>query len=64
MASCGDYERGVDGVGVHAGLIVVVHAYKSPVCDDTCDADFAVRACRASDEIFDGGSVEEFDVGE
>ena len=64
MTSCGDYKRGVDSVGIHAGLVVVVHGYKSPVCDDTCDADLAVRACGASDEVFDGGGVEELDVGE
>ncbi len=25
VAGCGDYDRGVDGIRIHAGLIVVVH---------------------------------------
>lgn len=60
-----DDERCVDGVGVHAGLIVVVHRDQSPVGNHTCDA-HVVRPgdVTAGNEILDGGGVEELDVGE
>lgn len=64
MAGGGDDERGVDGVGVHAGLVVVVHGDEGPVGDDTGDADGAVGAVGAGDQVLDGGGVEELDVGE
>lgn len=67
MARGGDDERGVDGVGVHAGLVVVVHGDEGPVCHDAGDADGGgVRdgGGGARDEVFDCGGVEELDVGE
>lgn len=63
MAGGGDDDWGVDGVGVHAGLIVVMHGYQGPVCDDTCDADGSVWV-GASDQVFDCCGVEELDVWE
>lgn len=67
MASSADDEWSVDGVGVHAGLVIVVHRDKSPVCDYTSDAD-SVRVrrggSRARDQIFHRGGVEKLDVGE
>jgi hypothetical protein len=41
----------------------VVHGDKSPVGDDTGDAEGTVRV-GAGDEVFDGGGVEELDVRE
>lgn len=67
MAGRADHQGRVDGVGVHARLVVVVHADERPVCDDARDADCGwVRWGwgGARDEVFDGGGVEEFDVGE
>lgn len=65
MASSADHERSVDGVGVHAGLIVVVHCDQSPVCDYTGDADILNAVCAGTgDQVLDAGGVEEFDVGE
>lgn len=63
MTSGADHERGIDGIGVHARLVVVVHGDKSPVCNDTGDAEGAVGV-GAGDEIFDCGCVEQLDVGE
>ena len=42
----------------------MVHGHKSPIGNDTSDANLTVRTCRTSNEIFNGGSVEELDVGE
>ena len=64
MAGGGDDEGGVDGVGVHAGLVVVVHGDEGPVGDYARDADAAAAGVRAGDEVFDGGGVEELDVWE
>lgn len=63
MASSGDDDRCVDGVGIHAGLIIMVHGYERPVCDDTSDTKRAIGVL-AGDEVFDCGGVEEFDVRE
>ena len=57
MTGSGDNDGCVDGVGVHAGLVVVVHGDEGPVGDDAGDADAAV-AVFAGDEVFDGGGVE------
>lgn len=65
VSSGADDKRCVDGVGVHAGLVVVVHRHQGPVSDHTCDAHITRSAnVTTSDEILDGGSVEELDVGE
>lgn len=65
MARCADCEGRVDGVGVHAGLGVVVDGDEGPVCDDAGDADGGGGGGEGpGDEVFDGGGVEEFDVGE
>ncbi len=72
MAGGADGEGGVDGVGVHAGLIIVVAGDEGPVCDDAGDAEGCWgivvggggRGKGSGDEVFDGGGVEEFDVGE
>ena len=63
MTSGRDDNWGVDGIGVHAGLIVVVHGDEGPVCDNSGDADGSIGGL-AGDEIFNSGSVEEFDVRE
>ena len=64
MTGGADDEGGVDGVGVHAGLVVVVHGDEGPVGDDAGDAEFVHCGGGAGDEVFDGGGVEEFDIGE
>jgi hypothetical protein len=57
VAGRGDDDGRVDGIGVHAGLVVVVHGDEGPVSHDAGDADAAV-AVFAGDEVFDGGGVE------
>jgi hypothetical protein len=42
VAGRGDDDGRVDGVGVHAGLVVVVHGDKGPVGHDAGDADAAI----------------------
>lgn len=64
MTSGTDDDGSVDGVRVHAGLIVVVHGYESPVRDNTGNAYNAGSASRTGNEVFDGRGVEEFDVRE
>lgn len=54
----------VDGVGVHARLVIVVHSYKRPVRHHARDADCASGGILAGDEIFDCSGVEEFNVRE
>ena len=63
MAGGGNDNGCVDGVGVHARLVVVVHGDEGPVCNNTDNAEESVGSL-AGDEIFDGGGVEELDVGE
>jgi hypothetical protein len=60
-----DDERCVDGVGIHAGLVVMVHRDQSPVGNHTCDA-HVVRPgnVTAGDKILDSSGVEELYVGE
>ena len=59
--ACGRDDQGrVDGVGVHAGLVIVVLRDEGPVCDHACDTDRGT--VRTRDEVFDGGRVEQFDV--
>lgn len=62
MAGCGDYDWGIDGIGVHARLVVVMHRHERPVGDDAGNADGSV-GCLAGDEVFDGGGVKELDIG-
>lgn len=64
VASSADDERGVDGVRIHAALVVMVHGDESPVGDNTSDADLSIRASGASDEVLDRCGVEKLDVGE
>lgn len=67
VAGRGDDDGGVDGVGVHAGLVVVVHGDERPVGDDAGDLDgggVGGRGVGARDQVFDAGGVEELDVGE
>lgn len=67
MAGGADDQWGVDGVGVHAGMIVVVEGHERPVGHDTCDADTLCVTCnrgRAGDQVLDASSVEELDVWE
>ena len=80
VVSCGgDYEGGVDGVGVHAGLVIVVHGYEGPVCHYAGNSGKVVShlcvgeggdvpessvVVLTGDEIFDRGSIEELDVRE
>jgi len=65
MTSGGNDHRRVDGVGVHAALVVVVHRHEGPVGHDTGDAYTGLVLAvfiRARDEVLDGGGVEELDV--
>ena len=64
VASSADHQRGVDGVRVHAALVVVVHGDESPVGDDTGDAELTIRPRRASDEVLNSRGVEKLDIGE
>lgn len=62
MSGSTDDERRIDGVGIHARLVVVMHGDKCPVSDDAGNAQAGLS--RARDEILDGSGVEELDVGE
>ena len=70
MPRGGDDDGRIDGIGVHAGLIIVVHSDQRPISDHARDADAAAHLgargldVRAGDEVLDGGGVEELDVGE
>ena len=63
----GDDKRCIDGVRVHAGLVVVMHGDKGPVGHHTSNADSS-RVGRSwggtGDEVLNGSGVEELDVGE
>lgn len=64
VASGGDNQRRVDGVRVHARLVIVVHRDQGPVGDHTGDADPAVALGRlAGDQVLNGSGVEQLDVG-
>ena len=67
MASGGDKNWGIDGVGVHTRLIIMMHRDQGPVGDDTGNA----HSLRVSggwgwtgDEILYSSGVEELDIGE
>lgn len=62
MPGGGNDDGSVDGVGIHAGLIIVVHSHEGPVGNDPGNADITVGHL-ARDEILNGGGVEELDVG-
>lgn len=57
-----DDDGSIDGVGVHAGVVVMVESDESPVHDNTSQADLV--AVRTSDQVFNAGGVEELDVRE
>ena len=57
VASGGNNDGCVDGVGVHAGLVVVVHGDEGPVGDNTSDANASVGIL-AGDQVFNRCSVE------
>ena len=63
MANDGDNDGCVDGVGVHARLVVVMQGYEGLLCDNTDDADGSVRVL-ARDEVLHTSDVEELDVRE
>lgn len=62
MASSGDDDGGIDGVRIHARLIIMMHGYQRPVGDNTGDADTAIRKM-TRDEILDSSCIEELDIG-
>lgn len=62
MPGGGNDDGSVDGVGVHTGLIIVVHSHEGPVGDDPGNTDIPVGQL-AGDEVFNGGGVEKLDVG-
>ena len=62
VASGGDDEGSIDGVWVHAGLVIMVHGDKSPVGNNSCNAKRSIRGL-TGDEIFDCRGVEKLDVG-
>ena len=67
MAGGGDDDRSVDGVGVHAGLVVVVHSHEGPVGDNTGNLDgggVGWVTGVAGDEVLNAGCVKELDVRE
>lgn len=63
MAGGGDDDGGVDGVWVHAALIIVVHADEGPVGHNSRNLDLAIGLL-AGDEILNSRGVKELDVGE
>ena len=63
MATAANDKRGVDGVGIHAGLGAMVEGDESPVGDNTGNAECAI-GLGTGDKVFNTGGVEELDVGE
>jgi hypothetical protein len=63
VAGGGDDDGCIDGVGVHARLVIVMQGYEGPVCDNTGNVDGSVRVL-ARDEVLDTSGVEELDVRE
>lgn len=59
-----DDDRRVDGVGVHAGLVIVVHRHERPVGHHARDTYATVLRATTSDQVLDARRVEELDVGE
>lgn len=64
MARGTDDDGRIDGVGIHAALVVVVHRDERPVGHDARDADRAVRLVAARDQVLDRRGVEELHVRE
>ena len=65
MSGGADDKWRVDGVGVHAGLVVVVHRDQGPVGNHTGDAHIIRPGnLTTGNEVLDGGGVEKLDVGE
>jgi len=64
MSSGADDNRCIDGVGVHAGLVIMMHGDQGPVRDHASDPDDARGTRGAGDEVFNGRGIEEFDVRE
>jgi hypothetical protein len=66
VAGRGNDERRIDGVGIHARLVVVMHCDKCPVGHHASNP-HSIRVggsgSWAGDEVFNSGSVEELDVG-
>ena len=62
MTSGGDDNRGVDGVGVHAALVVVVHRHQGPVGNDTGNTDPRTTFIRARDQVLHRSCVEHLDI--
>ena len=62
MASGGDDDLGLDHIGVHAHLRVVVQGHQSPVGDSATHVP-AADIVLADDQVLDSGGVEELDVG-
>lgn len=62
VASGGDHDLGLEHVGVHAHLRVVVQGHKGPVGDSSAHI-LAAHLILAHDQILDGCCVEQLDVG-
>ena len=60
MASSRDHHRRVDGVRVHARLVVVVQRHKRPVGHDARDAHAAL--IRSGDKILDSRGIEQLHI--
>jgi hypothetical protein len=58
-----DDDWSVDCVGIHAGLIIVVHGNECPVGNHACNTESTVVVL-AGDKVFNGGGIEELDVWE
>ncbi len=63
MSGSRDDDRSIDGVRIHARLIIVMHSNESPVRNHTSNADRTIDIL-ACDEVFDRSGVEELDIGE
>jgi len=50
-------------LGVHAGLVVMVHGDEGPVGDNTSDLDGTIGVL-AGDQVLNGGGVEQLHIGE
>lgn len=63
MTSRRNNDRGVDGVGIHARLIIVVHRNQRPVGNNASNPyTDIIAALPSGDQILDRGSIEKLDV--
>lgn len=63
VARSGYNDGRVDGIWIHAALVVMVHGNESPIGDDTSNSNCAI-SIGTSYEVLNSRGIEEFDIRE